>query len=327
MVKNGTEGEPAGADSDREHCLNFRQSRDVHPPMHETGQETAILLADITGSTPLYEAVGDAAAVRQVRSCLDRILGLVVARAGNVVSSKGDDVLATFPEPEAALAAAAEIVRPVPETDLAVHAGLHYGNAIRTDTDIYGDAVNLTARLAALANAGEVLISSALVERLPDHHRLDLRRLNPMRCKGKALPVEVYTLADDTPQQTEAVFLVDRPPTSGAVGKGFGLLLSVDGARHEFQSGREVTLGRAGENDIVVNRPWVSRQHATITIGRDRVQLTDRSSYGTYVTDALGCEFVALRETMVLAGAGRLSLGASASAADTVVIGYEVRRL
>lgn len=295
--------------------------------MQETGQELAILLADITGSTPLYEAVGDAEAVRQVRCCLDRILALVTDQGGEVVSSKGDDVLATFPEAGAALAAAAQIVRGAPAGDLAVHAGLHHGQVIRTETDIYGDAVNLTARLAALANAGEVLISSALFQRLPEGCRLDLRRLNPMRCKGKALPVEVYTFADDTPQQTEAVFLAGRQPIPGAADVGFGLLLTVDGARHEFQWGRDVTLGRAGENDIIVNRPWVSRQHATITVGRDRVQLTDRSSYGTYITDALGCEFVALRETMVLAGAGRLSLGASASAVDTIVIGYEVRRL
>jgi hypothetical protein len=60
-------------------------------------------------------------------------------------------------------------------------------------------------------------------------------------------------------------------------------------------------------------------------VAHGRVQLTDRSSYGSYVVDALGCEFVALRETVVLIGMGRISLGSSVATADAAIISYEIR--
>jgi adenylate cyclase len=295
--------------------------------MTDTGIEVAVLLADVTGSTPLYEVVGDAAAALRVGRCLGWMREIVSATGGTFVSSKGDDVLATFAEPAAALAAAERIMAGMPMDGLSVHAGLHFGAVISTASDIFGDAVNLTARLASMANAGEVLVSGELVSRLPPARAATLRRLSAMRCKGKALPVEVYTPAEDTPMQTEVRLLPGKGklgfgPTPG---EGISIILAFDGNRHVVEDGCSISLGRAPENDVVVAKPWVSRQHATIAVAHGRVQLTDRSSYGSYVVDALGCEFVALRETVVLIGMGRISLGSSVATADAAIISYEIR--
>jgi adenylate cyclase len=295
--------------------------------MSDAGIEVAILLADVTGSTSLYETVGDAEAAVQVGSCLEWMREVVAATGGRFVSSKGDDVLATFAEPAAALTAAERIMAGMPMGGLSVHAGLHFGTVIATGSDIFGDAVNLSARLASLANAGEVLVSGDLVRRLPLAQAAALRRLSAMRCKGKALPVEVYTIEDDAPLQTE-VLLVPGKGTIGhgaPQGGGVGVTLDFEGSRHFVDEGRSITLGRAPESDVVVSRPWVSRQHATIAVAHGRVELTDRSSYGSYVVDALGCEIVALRETIVLIGMGRISLGASVATADAAIISYEIR--
>lgn len=295
--------------------------------MSNPGVEVAVLLADVTGSTPLYETVGDAAAALRVRGCLEWMRDVVAATGGTFVSSKGDDVLATFGDPAAALAAAEKIMAAMPMDGLSVHAGLHFGTVIATAGDIFGDAVNLTARLASMANAGEVLISGDLVRRLPQAQAATLRRLSPMRCKGKALPVEVYTPGEDTPLQTEMLILPGRgsPGHGATAGEGVSIALAFAGRRHVVEDGRSLTLGRAPENDVVVAKPWVSRQHATIAVAQGRVQLTDRSSYGSYVMDALGGEFVALRETIVLTGAGRISLGSSVTSADAAIISYEIR--
>lgn len=290
--------------------------------MADTGSAVAILLADVTGSTSLYEAIGDAGAADQVRSCLDWMRDVVTATGGSFVSSKGDDVLATFAEPAAALAAAERIMAGMPMGELSVHAGVHFGTVIAGGSDIYGDAVNLTARLASLANAGEVLVSGDLVRRLPPGQATALRPLSAMWCKGKALAVEVYAIEDDAPLQTEIVLV---PGRGAAAADGVGVTLDFDGSRHFIDEGGRLTLGRAPENDVVVSRPWVSRQHATIAVAHGRAQLTDRSSYGSYVVDTLGCEIVALRETIVLIGAGRISLGTSVATADAAIISYEIR--
>jgi adenylate cyclase len=295
--------------------------------MADTGVEVAVLLADVTGSTSLYETVGDADAAVQVGRCLDWMRDVAAATGGTFVSSKGDDVLVTFADPAAALTAAERIMAGMPMGGLSVHAGLHYGTVISAGGDIFGDAVNLTARLASMANAGEVLVSGALVQRLPPTQAATLRPLSAMRCKGKALPVEVYTPDEDTPLRTEVMLV----PGKGAHGigappvEGVGITLAFEGNRHFVDEGRSISLGRAPENDVVVSKPWVSRQHATITVAQGRVQLTDRSSYGSYVVDALGCEFVALRETIVLIGMGRISLGTSVASADAAIISYEIR--
>ena len=290
--------------------------------MADAGIEVAILLADVTGSTPLYEAIGDAGAADQVRGCLDWMRDVVAAAGGSFVSSKGDDVLATFAEPAAALAAAEQIMAGMPMGVLSVHAGMHFGTVITGGSDIFGDAVNLTARLASLANAGEVLVSGDFVRRLSPMEAACLRPLSAMRLKGKALPVEVYAIEDDAPLQTEIVLV----PAGGPAGpEGVGITLDFNGSRHMVDEGGRLTLGRAPENDVVVPRPWVSRQHATITVAHGRVQLTDRSSYGSYVVDTLGCEIVALRETIVLIGMGRISLGTSVATTDAAIISYEIR--
>src|SRR3546814_20207986 len=127
--------------------------------------------------------------------------------------------------------------------------------------------------------------------------------------------------AEDPPMQNE----VQHLPGMGK--RGFcttpvwriSIDLAFDGNRHVVEDGRSISLGRAPENDVVVAKPWVSRQHATIAVAHGRVQLTDRSSYGSYVVDALGCEFVALRETIVLIGMGRISLGSSVATAAAAI--------
>src|SRR5258708_7390307 len=134
----------------------------------------ALLLADITGSTPLYEAVGDAAALGRIGDCLDRLRSIVAEEGGTFIRSKGDDVLCYFVDPCSALRAARRMQSTGP---LAIHAGVHFGPVIHAHDDIFGDAVNLTARLAAAAKAGEVLISQSIVDRLPESETRNLRAL------------------------------------------------------------------------------------------------------------------------------------------------------
>jgi adenylate cyclase len=289
--------------------------------MTETRVERAVLLADITGSTPLYEAVGDVEAVQRIGRCVDRMRHLIEADGGIFVAAKGDDVLATFEVPDAALAAVEAILAEMPMGGLSVHAGLHFGQVVLTREDVFGDAVNLTARLASKANPGEVLISRDFAAQLSRPRAATLRPLNAMTLKGKSLPVEVFSLNDDT-----RFFPVPRPAAAAAPGvpRRVSVVLAYGGLRRVVQEGASLSVGRAPDNDIVVDKPWVSRRHATIAVTDDRVQLTDRSSYGSYLTIADAAEMVARRETVVLAGSGRLSPGTSADNPDAVVIAFEV---
>src|SRR6266404_85750 len=175
--------------------------------MSSDESEVALLLADITGSTPLYEKVGDAAALGRINDCLDRLRSIVAQEGGTFLRSRGDDMLCYFPDPGAALRAARRMQLREGAGPLAIHAGVHFGPVIHAQDDIFGDAVNLTARLAATAKPGEVLVSQAFVDQLSESDTRNLQVLDSMTFKGKSAATRVYSLLEaDADPRTEMAF-------------------------------------------------------------------------------------------------------------------------
>jgi len=157
----------------------------------------AVLLADVVGSTPLYERFGDDAALQQVSDCLDAMRAIVAQHGGDFIYSKGDDVLSLFESPEMALRAVCQISQQLTKGPLSARIGLHFGAVIRARAAVFGDVVNVTARLSSTANPGEVLISQSFFEALTAGSRSALRLLDKMAFKGKQELFDVYTLRSD----------------------------------------------------------------------------------------------------------------------------------
>jgi class 3 adenylate cyclase len=130
----------------------------------------ALLFSDLTGSTALYERVGDARAFALVEEHF-RLMGAAVEAAGGaVVKTMGDAVMASFPGPADAVRAAIAMVaaneaRHAGE-GLGVKLGVHAGPclAVRANDrlDFFGTTVNMAARLQAQARAGEVVLTEEL---------------------------------------------------------------------------------------------------------------------------------------------------------------------
>jgi len=298
--------------------------------MSRNESEVAILLVDITGSTPLYEAIGDAAAERQIGACIEVLRSIIARRRGAFILSRGDDVLCTFDDPGLALRAAREMLAQAPTAQLAIHGGLHVGPVVHARGDIFGDAVNLTARLTALARPGEILISRRFVDGIPAAESASLRLLDHMTFKGKSAPTEIYSLVpEDGVARTEAVFGHGSGHTRTrylrAVPEVSVTLRYADRA-HACKEQESLSIGRSDDCDVVIGRTWVSRQHAFVTIRRGKVQLEDRSSSGTYVSMRDGYEFFMRRETVLLTGAGTISPAVRPSDASAEVVHYEVVR-
>ena len=298
--------------------------------MSRNAPEVALLLADITGSTPLYEEIGDAAALNQIADCLSRLRSIVADEGGAFIRSKGDDVLCSFADPSSALKAVRQMVSKQPSGPLAVHAGLHFGPIIRAHGDAFGDAVNLTARLAALAKPGEALISQKLVEQLPKKETRFLRLLDSITFKGKSAQIEVYSLLeDDAAPRTEIAARRDagharirRQRTVPDV----TVTLHYAGRAQHCGERASLSIGRAPDCDVVIGHAWVSRTHATVSVRRGKVQLDDLSSSGTYVSVGDGYEFFMRRETVLLTGSGVISPALRPADARAEVIRYEVVR-
>jgi class 3 adenylate cyclase len=121
-----------------------------------------VLFTDICGSTERVAALGD----QHWRTLLDRhddALRAVLARHGGVeVKTTGDGMLSTFDSPARAVRCASDMIEAAQASGLAIRAGVHTGEVERRRDDVAGIAVHIGARVAALADAGEVLASATV---------------------------------------------------------------------------------------------------------------------------------------------------------------------
>ena len=123
---------------------------------------TAVLITDLVGSTEKATRMGDGA-WRHLLGEHDRIVeDMVSAAGGRVVNSTGDGVVAVAPGPTQALRCAERIGRALSLVDLPVRCGVHVGEVELRGDDIGGVAVHVTARVAALAQAGEILVTESV---------------------------------------------------------------------------------------------------------------------------------------------------------------------
>ena len=160
----------------------------------------AILSADVVGYSRLM-AANEAATVETLKSYRDIIARLVVRRGGRVVNAPGDALLAEFPSAVEAVQAAIEIQKSVEGHNIELEAerrmqfriGVNLGDVIEeADGTIYGDGVNIAARLEALAEGGGVCISSTVYDAVEGKLSFGFDFLGEHQVKNIAKPVRVY---------------------------------------------------------------------------------------------------------------------------------------
>jgi class 3 adenylate cyclase len=162
------------------------------------------LFTDLKGSTALYERVGDLVAYDLVRQHFHILQQVVAAEAGAVVKTIGDAVMATFPTPDRALAAAlrmreemARINAERGNEDLLLKIGIHEGPCLAVvlneSQDYFGQTVNMASRVQGLASSRAILATRSVVENLKVAKILEDSGLEP-RMQRAAL----RGIADDT---------------------------------------------------------------------------------------------------------------------------------
>ncbi len=148
------------------------------------------LFTDLKGSTALYERVGDLVAFDLVRQHFRVLHEVVAAEAGAVVKTIGDAVMATFPTPDRALAAAlrmreemARINAERQSEDFLLKIGIHEGPCLavtlNNNQDYFGQTVNLAARVQGLASSRAIFVTKSVVENPQSARILESSGLQP----------------------------------------------------------------------------------------------------------------------------------------------------
>jgi TolB-like protein/class 3 adenylate cyclase/Tfp pilus assembly protein PilF len=178
---------------------------DVQESSSRKRKLTAILHADVVGYSRLMgeDEAGTHRALGELRRAIDP---LISAHGGRIVHTAGDSLLADFSSVVDALSCAVEmqqathaINHPIPpERRLELRVGVNLGDVIVDGDDIFGDGVNIAARLEALAQPGTVCISQTVYDQVRNKLDLDYRPLGSHRVKNIAEPIRAYSVSAET---------------------------------------------------------------------------------------------------------------------------------
>lgn len=295
--------------------------------------EAAILFADVAGSTALYEELGDASARAAVEQCLGLLEAIGSESQGRRVKTIGDEIMCHFPSAQQAVQAAMAMQRglaaePAPlEVPLKVRIGVHFGAMIPIGDDFYGDAVNMAARMTAIARAGQIITTQSSVAQLDKATQAVTRRFDSAAVRGKREEVEIHEVLwenrDVTQMLTTPSFL------GGSVALHVDLKCAGEQRRLRAQD-VPCIIGRELDCDFAVPSAFASRHHARIEYRRGKFILIDQSTNGTYVTlaqagTALPHEIYLRREELPLQRSGVICLGESLSQNPEFRIEFDCR--
>lgn len=291
-------------------------------------QQFAILFADLSGSTAIYEQLGDTAAKKHVDACLMQLARSASRHHGLVIKTIGDELMLRFPNADNAAAAAIDmqINNLKSQSVFGIRIGFHFGPVIMDALDIFGDAVNTAARLAQMSRTGQILTSEETFQRFNTKHQGMARNFDYDKLRGKSQAMRIMELMwEPTHDVTRAVGGTIGKHTTKPASESRLLRLSVGQNERAFTpQDAPVTVGRESVCVVTIASQFASRVHAHVEYRRDKFVLQDRSTNGTFVTADGGKEVFLKGESLPLSGHGIISLGCPLLAQTGEVLRYAV---
>ncbi len=290
--------------------------------MAEQPSEAAVMFADVSGSTKLYETEGDAVAHAAIEKCINLMKEKTTAAKGRVIKTIGDEVMAAFPTADAAADASIEIQTGMAElpmvgkTKIGVRIGFNFGPIVERDGDVFGDAVNLAARLSHVAARDQIITSRDTVMKMSPMLKASTRGITTIQVKGKAEEIQVFELMW---QQSEDMTTL-ASHKSIYKPKNVKLRIMTQGGEVILSAERpSLALGRDASADLVVRERMASRAHGKIERRLDKFILTDHSANGTFITVEGDKEVILRREEFTLRAHGWIAFGQARATATDVI--------
>lgn len=166
--------------------------------VEQSTKQLAVLFADICGSTSLYESIGDDLARHFISICIKIMVKNIAPYKGKLIKTIGDEIMCIFPNATLALNAACAMQIAVKNNmadlkqQLSIRIGFHYGSVICEANDVFGDTVNVAARVAGLAKAEQIMTTDAVYANLPDELQKKTKPYKSINLKGKQQQCDIY---------------------------------------------------------------------------------------------------------------------------------------
>src|SRR6266446_1332053 len=185
-------------------------------------QLAAILFADIQGYTALMQA--DEAKAMIIRYKFQKTLtNEIKAHTGHIIQLNGDGAFCIFKSAIEAIHAAIEIQKQMlQEPNVPLRIGIHSGDVITEEKNVYGDGVNVASRIESFAVAGSVFISGKVYDEIKNQKDIEAVSLGKFELKNVSVPMEIFAISNSG---------LVVPKKEMLEGKGKPLLVSTSGQK------------------------------------------------------------------------------------------------
>lgn len=302
--------------------------------MKSNNEKQAVLFADIAGSTAIYGLLGDQRAQTLIGSCLSLLSKIARKYNGSVIKTIGDEVLCTFPEAKDAVLAAKEMNQVLAAASVVdepgypppnIYVGIHFGPVIHEKGDIFGDTVNVAARIVGFKKQRQILISEQVAAGLPDGLRDSVKRIGKAIIRGKCEEFNIYEFIWEAQDVT---IIMNHPLENLYTREKSDKKLELTVFNQTVVLGPDMpfaTLGRQAHNHIVVNTQFASRSHARIEFRNGKFFLMDQSSNGTYLRVGNAAQDILVKqEEMQISGSGMICLGRPTASGQPDTLRYRM---
>lgn len=298
--------------------------------MSQHVEKLAVLFADVCGSMALYENLGDDLARQLIMRCINTMSSAIGVHQGTLIKTIGDEIMCVFPSAESAFHAACAMQIAV-ETDVPLHGtsmhiriGFNYGDVINESNDVFGNTVNIAARVASITRAGQIMATQAVFDALPSELQHQMRQVLRAEFKGTQDQLEIYQVifkgGEDMLITRIGIATYRKSPDNSNE-----MVLRYQ--HHSIKVNKErrsVVLGREETCDVIVQNDLASRRHSRIELRFGKFIIADQSTNGTFIRSSDGSVLHITREETVLRGTGSISLGRAFAEHPTELVEYSI---
>ena len=193
--------------------------------------------------------------------------------------------------------------------EIKIRIGMHFGPALLEGGDVFGDAVNVAARMAAQAKGGQIITTKTTIDLLDPVTQASSRFVDNAPIKGKKDVIQIYEIIW---QESDVTTMATDVGNSAKNQDIVSLEVSYNQTSVTLNQDKPgLMMGRSKACDLPINEQLASRQHVKIELRRDKFFVIDQSTNGTHIKIDDGEESFLRREEMPINANGKISLGKS----------------
>ncbi len=292
----------------------------------QVAYDTVVMFADVSGSSKLYQQIGNDEANRQISDIVSRMMDQTRQHNGVVIKTIGDEVMAHFQSPNDAFNASIAMQQ-IGEETLPIRVGMAWGNVIEKEADLFGQAVNDAAAVAQIAHGKQIITTQQHKDELTNENAAKLSAFDEVKLKGGKASTTLFRIEWESqyPAQGHDRTVI-KANVSAVQNKLVVSYIKHDGANGSIvltESNTPLHIGRDEANcQLALSANLASRDHCHIDYQYGGFVLVDHSTNGTYVTNAEGQEVYLRRKELPLLGSGCIGLGEKANAGKQFAISF-----